>query len=345
MRRCLSLSFACAVVSASAQPKDEPPRKVLVGTVCSRFSGSHEARAEQACKLIDALAAKAESAYAGRKLDLAVLPETALMRDAERASDQCVPMEFVRRTAGAAAKRHGCYVAVGACLTERVGGRDCPRNACVLLDRRGEVVGVYNKVHTALEWGDVKATESEYGMVPGGGFPVFDTDFGKVGFLICFDMSYEDGWAELKRKGAEVVSVLSMSPQVFRPSLFAHRHQYWVVTSTPSDQAAVITPLGFVKGRTDGASPLVEEIDLSFVMCHWSEELSGGAALERRFGKDAFGGIYVESENNGIFWSNRKDLPIGRMIEAVNVRPRDEEAARAERVSSANRLSERGTYR
>lgn len=340
-----ALAAAALVPGAGAAPKDAPPRKVLVGTLCRRFAGTPEARADRAERLIDELGARARETYGGRRLDLVVLPEHALMREAKEAAGKTVPLAFVRARLGAAARRNGCYVAAGAFVCERVDGRDCPRNALVLLDRKGEVAGVYNKVHTACTWGDPATTVSEDGIAPGAGFPVFETDFGKVGFLVCFDMSYADGWAALKRGGAEIVAVSSMSPQVFRPSLFAHLHQYWVVTATPRSQAAVITPLGFVKEKVGGEASLLSEIDLSFVMLHWSPELKGGRALADRFGADAFGGLYDPGEDNGIFWSNRPDLPIGRMIEAINVRPRDDEAARAARVADGNRVAGRGDYR
>jgi len=345
MRHLMLLVLAGVVGDVFAQPKDEPPRKVLVGTVCCRFEGTADERAARVDKLVGELAAKAAADHGGRRLDFVILPESALKNSATTAVEKCVTMDFVRRTVGATARKYGCCVATGACLIERVGARECPRNACVLLDRTGVVAGIYNKVHMACEWGEPDTTVSEDGMVPGCGFPVFETDFGKVGFLICFDMSYADGWAELKRRGAELVAVASMSPQVLRPSIFAHQHQYWVVTATPRSQAAVVTPLGYVKGKVGGEAVLLEEIDLAYVICHWSPELRGGAALEKKFGKDAFGGIYDSGEDNGIFWSNRADLPIGRMIEAINVRPRDDEAMRAERVSARNRVSARGVYR
>lgn len=334
-----------AVFGVEAAPKDNPPRKVLVGTVCRRFTGDFEARAAFAGRLIDEIGARAKAEYAGRCADLIVLPEGQIKHEAKVAAGKPVPMADLKRRIGAAARRNGCYVAAGTYLVETVNGKDCVRNALVLFDRMGNIAGVYNKVHTAVKWGEPETKESESGISPGGDFPVFETDFGKVGFLICFDMSYADGWAELKRRGAEIVAVSSMSPQVFRPSLFAHQHQYYVVTATPRSQAAVITPLGFVKEKVGDESSLLTEIDLSYVMLHWSSQLKHGKALEEKFGKDAFGGIYEFAEDNGIFWSNRADLPIGQMIEAINVRPRDDEAVRAERVAAGNRVLEHGTYK
>jgi len=328
-----------------AEPKDRLPRKVLVGTVCARFSGTAEKRAENVDRLVGELARRAADEHAGRRLDLAVLPEHCIMNAGSRAIDKAVSITFAERTIGAAARRNGCYVAAGVLLTELVDGKPCARNCCVLFDRQGRVAGVHNKVHAALEWGDVDSVDTEDGLSPGGEFPVFDTDFGKVGFLVCYDMSYDDGWAELKRRGAEIVAVSSMPPQVFRPSLFAHRHQYWVVTATPRAQAAVITPLGFVKERVGGEKTLLTEIDLSFAICHWSPELKEGKALYEKFGPNGCGGMYDPGEDNGIFWSNRSDMTIGAMIESINVRTRDAEADRADRASKQTRVSARGVYR
>jgi len=333
------------IFDAVSEPKDVPPRKVLVGTVCSQFSGTPDARAAKVDRLVDGLAERARREHPGRRLDLVVLPEHCLMREAARAKDKVVARAFAERTLGAAARRNGCYLAAGVFLTENVGGRDCPRNCCVLFDRNGNLSGVYNKVHASLEWGDVASSDTEDGLAPGGAFQVFDTDFGKVGFLVCYDMSYPDGWAELKRLGAEIVAVSSMSPQMFRPALFAHQHQYWVVTATPRAQAAVITPLGLPKDRVSDEQSLLTEIDLSYAICHWSPELCGGESLAAKFGPDAYGGIYDQGEDNGIFWSNLPNMTIGRMIESVNVRTRDAEAGRADRASRATRVSGRGEYR
>ena len=56
-------------------------------------------------------------------------------------------------------------------------------NAAALLDRRGRVAGVYHKMHlTTGEW--------ERGIVPGDGALVVDTELGRLGVLICFDLHF-----------------------------------------------------------------------------------------------------------------------------------------------------------
>ena len=58
---------------------DQPPRKVIVGTVMQPFWGEHpglERRLEQLTEIVDRLQAQSQKQY-GRGLDLAVLPEKA----------------------------------------------------------------------------------------------------------------------------------------------------------------------------------------------------------------------------------------------------------------------------
>ncbi len=72
-------------------------------------------------------------------------------------------------------------------------------NSAVLLDRRGEVVGQYDKIHPV-------STECEAGVTPGNTPPpVFETDFGTIGIQICFDVNWLKEWEVIKQQGAEIV--------------------------------------------------------------------------------------------------------------------------------------------
>ncbi|MBI2942224.1 MAG: carbon-nitrogen hydrolase family protein [Chloroflexi bacterium] len=101
---------------------------------------------------------------------------------------------------GALARRHRMYV-VG-WLFEREGSR--AYNTAVLFDRAGQIVGTYRKVHiTAVE-------QARFGLAPGDSLPVFETDFGRVGMMICYD----DYFPETSR-----VLALSEADVIFYPRL------------------------------------------------------------------------------------------------------------------------------
>ena len=58
-------------------------------------------------------------------------------------------------------------------------------NTAVLIDRDGLLVGKYRKVNLPYD-------EFEDGITPGSDYPVFQTDFGKVGMMICWDSQFPD---------------------------------------------------------------------------------------------------------------------------------------------------------
>ena len=193
------------------------------------------------------------------------------------------------------------------------------------------MVGIYRKAHPVAALGE---TELEGGVTPGREFPVFECDFGRVGIQICWDMSYDDGWAELARQGAEIVAVPSASPQTLRPAAYALRHRYYVVTSTPRDNVSVFNPAGMTEAQRTESGVLVHQIDLSHAVLHWSERLEDGRALTRRYG-DRVGYVYSPREDTGVFWSNDPVVPIGAMLRETGLESMDEQIERCRRLQAA----------
>ncbi len=92
------------------------------------------------------------------------------------------------------ARDNNIYVAYS--QRERAGDRIY--NTGVLLDRKGELVGTYRKMHLA------PGEEDE--VLPGDlGYPVFECDFGRVGMGICMDIHYPEMWRILALKGAHAL--------------------------------------------------------------------------------------------------------------------------------------------
>ncbi len=70
-------------------------------------------------------------------------------------------------------------------------------NTTYYIDRRGEIKGRYCKVNL---W----HPEREY-ITPGKEFSVFDTDYGKVGLIICWDLIFPEAFRAMLRGGVEFV--------------------------------------------------------------------------------------------------------------------------------------------
>lgn len=93
------------------------------------------------------------------------------------------------------AKKHGMYVCWG--MVERDPKRaTIMHNVSVLVGPEG-FVGKYRKVHLPLA--------ERFWSTPGFDFPVFDTDFGKVGLMTCFDKMYPEVARSLAVQGAEII--------------------------------------------------------------------------------------------------------------------------------------------
>ena len=273
-------------------PMDRLPRKVLIGTMSHRFAGNREERLEQTRCWVKKIAEEAERKYPGRKLDLILTGECAVCNGPSTGPGtgpgRALEISEIVQELGPLAKTLGSYLAVGAIFWEnRADGARLARNGVVLLDRQGELAGFYSKVHLALDWDHPDPQEAESGLIPGSGFPVFDCDFGKVGFLVCYDMSYLDGWRELKENGAEIVAIDTASPQTMRPAMFAHLHQYHVATCTPRNNASIFDPLGYEAAQVEeNEAVLVGEFDLSYAILHWSETLHGGQKFVDAYGAE-----------------------------------------------------------
>ncbi len=160
---------------------------------------------------------------------------------------------------GDLAKRNAIHVALS--LYERDG--HLVYNTAVLLSPEGSLLGKYRKV--CLPHGEV-----EKGVAPGADYPVFDTKFGKVGLMICYDGFYPEVARALTANGAEVIAwpVWGCDPLLARAR--ACENRVYVVSSTFSDPksdwmiSAVIDPAGKVLAQAkESGGVVVVEADLS----------------------------------------------------------------------------------
>lgn len=92
------------------------------------------------------------------------------------------------------AREYNCYVIAG--VLELDGGKTY--DTAVLIDRAGRIAGKYRKTHLPL-------AEIEDGETPGNEYPVFETDFGRIGILICWDFVFPETFRIMRLKGAEIV--------------------------------------------------------------------------------------------------------------------------------------------
>jgi N-carbamoylputrescine amidase len=126
---------------------------------------------------------------------LVVFPELALT-GLMRATAETVPGSSTEVLA-TKAKEYGVYVVVG--LLEKY--KEKFYNTAVLIGPGG-IVGKYRKIHP---W---YPSEDEIPVEPGDlGYPVFITNIGKIGMMICYDSWFPEPARVLALKGAEIIAV------------------------------------------------------------------------------------------------------------------------------------------
>jgi len=103
---------------------------------------------------------------------------------------------YTARILGDLAREKKTYIVAG--IYEQDG--DFIYNTAILLDRQGKLAGKYRKVMLPRE-------EIERGLSPGDKMTVFQTDFGKLGIMVCYDVFFSEPTKSLAMQGAEVVAM------------------------------------------------------------------------------------------------------------------------------------------
>jgi hypothetical protein len=142
------------------------------------FGGSHDEKLKLALEHLHT---------AGKSgVDIACLPE-------EFAGTKAEPVPGPTTNAVAElAKQYHMYVVCP--IREQAGDREY--NTAVLLDRKGQVAGYYRKVF--VFWGEGVHCSTE-------GVKVFETDFGRISILTCFDLNYAELWQKCDDLDADIV--------------------------------------------------------------------------------------------------------------------------------------------
>jgi len=203
------------------EPSSPPAgRKVRLAAV--HLSPKGGKTPEDNCKMFEPLIAQAVA----KKADLVVLPETLTQTGLGKSYAEvaeAIPGPSTEYFASLA-KKHNLYIVAG--LVER--DAHLIYNVAVLLGPDGNLVGKYRKV--TLPRGEV-----EMGVAPGRDYPVFDTRFGKVGMMVCYDGFFPEVARELSNRGAEVIAwpVAGCNPLLAQAR--ACENHVYLVSSTYSD--------------------------------------------------------------------------------------------------------------
>lgn len=238
------------------------PRKVRLATI--HFQPKEGKNPADKPALYAPLIAEA----ARQKADLVVLGETLTYYGTGKTMAECAEAVPGPSTAyfGRLAKEHGLYIVAG--LVEREG--KTLYNTAALLGPDGTMVGKYRKV-------TLPRSEIEHGITPGHDYPVFETRFGKVGMMVCYDGFFPEVARGLTIKGAEVIAWPVWGCNPLLAAARACENHVYIVSSTYTDSSknawmisGVFDHYGDVLAKAETFGTVaIAEVDLN-APAHWN---------------------------------------------------------------------------
>jgi predicted amidohydrolase len=163
------------------------------------------------------------------------------------------------------AKKHKLAIVWPRCEYDAVNGL---RNSSVLVDQKGDVLGRYHKMFPTVP-------EIGWGVLPGTTCPVFETDFGRVGMLICFDLNFQEVHDELHKGRPDIVVFSSMYRGGLQAQSLAYELGAFVVTSIDAELGQIIDRAGRVLKESTYETLAVAPVNTNSVAMHmdfnWSK--------------------------------------------------------------------------
>lgn len=154
-------------------------------------------------------------------------------------------------------------------------------NSAVLLNRSGQYMGEYRKMH-------ITENEIKAGITPGPlQPPVFKTDFGTIGIQICFDILWEDGWNALRQQGAEIVFWASAYAGGQVVNAKAWQNKYVVVSSTRKNTSKICDITGDIVAQTGiwDSNLVSAAVNLEKAMLHTWPSVNRFDEIRKKYGK------------------------------------------------------------
>ena len=172
-------------------------RKYQVGVVQMDTRGDYDANMEAACRFID------EAAGKGAKL--VAFPEVFNYIGTEPRDPEEIPGGPTITLMAKKAREHGIWIHCGS-ISEVNPDGDRKFNTTALLDPQGEVVAKYRKLHAFdITLKDGTQTRESDKMKPGGDIVMVDTELGRLGFSICYDIRFPEMYRYMAINGCQVI--------------------------------------------------------------------------------------------------------------------------------------------
>lgn len=222
------------------------------------------------------------------------------------------------RFMGDIAQRHHMYIIWP--LVERDGNR--LYNTSALIGRDGHIVGKYHKMFPTIE-------EMDAGIVPGTEPTVFDTDFGRIGMAICFDLNFRPIIEGLARNGAEIIFFSSMYRGGLQLQAWAQELNVYFASAIDAELGVIVDMSGQVLAEATYEAVIVRRLNLDRRILHMDYNWQKMDQMLAKYGT----GIsfqYFTREAKYAIASERDDLTVDDLIREFQLEELSAYLARAQ---------------
>ncbi len=205
--------------------------------------------------------------------DLIVLPETIC-----RTCDEQVPEGPTTQLLAGLAREYNCYITVP--VHQKETKSEAVFNVLGLLDRRGELAGIYRKYIPVYP-------EFDHGTRPGPGATLIRTEFGPVGGVICFDLNFGELRDQYKKLKPKLLLFSSMYHGGLVQNFWALDVQaYFVGSVYRGTPCTIIDPQGTTLDTSNNyRSWASARINLDFEVVHLDKNRARFDDIHRKYGE------------------------------------------------------------
>lgn len=173
-------------------------------------------------------------------------------------------------------RENNCYIAYSAARFMEDGTY---RNSTQLIDRQGNIAGIYNKNYLVV-------TEvSEGNILCGKSAPIFECDFGKVACVICFDLNFKELRAQYEENQPELILFSSMYHGGHVQKEWAYGCRSYFASAVAGLPCEILSPVGeVIAHNTNYFSHVTSIINLDYKLIHLDFNWEKIDAIKKKYG-------------------------------------------------------------
>ncbi|MEW6749977.1 MAG: carbon-nitrogen hydrolase family protein [Candidatus Latescibacterota bacterium] len=194
------------------------------------------------------------------------------------------------------ARRHRCYMAYPAV---RLLADGTWRNSLQLLDRHGQVCGIYDKNYPVI------TETSEGGILAGTRAPLIECDFGRVGCAICFDLNFAGIRRHYAATHPDLLLFASMYHGGLMQAYWAYSCRAHLVTAVCGLPSGIYSPAGQLLAQSTNYFDFVTaRVNLDCRLAHLDFNWEKLTAMKEKYGPEVtvfdpgyLGSVLISSES------------------------------------------------